>query len=223
MAIVIAYARVPQGAARHGVVGLDEQCLALLEWAKRRRHRILSMVTEDVPSGPLDERKGLADVMLGLKVDHVTGLVVHQLACLDEDLVTQEQLRAEVQSLRARLFSVDPRERDQLLRTPADPYRRTVRQILSRAAANEQALAALRASSTRAAAGAPPYGYRSEDGDFVPEPSEQETLSRIAELRAKGATLREIAQTLEKEGRQPRRSDRWHPESLRRIAERLET
>lgn len=223
MPIVIAYARVPQRASLKGVASLDAQCRAMIEWAKRRRYRLLSVVTEEISSAPLDQRKGLAEAMLGLRETDATGLVVHQLTCLDEDLVVQEQLLAEFQSLGARLFSVDPLDRHQLLRTPPDPSRRAVRHILSLAAANEHALMALRANSTRTATGSPPYGYRSENGAFVADPAEQETLNRIAELRGCGATLREIARTLHEEGRQPKRSERWHPESLRRIVERLET
>ena len=70
--------------------------------------------------------------------------------------------------------------------------------------------------------GSPPYGYRIADGSRLPDPAEHAALVRIAELRASGATLREIARELDSNGHKPKRGERWHPESVRRIVERLE-
>ena len=75
---------------------------------------------------------------------------------------------------------------------------------------------------SRPGAGSPPYGYRIADGSLVPDPAEHAALVRIAELRASGATLREIARELDSNGHKPKRGERWHPESVRRIVERLE-
>jgi DNA invertase Pin-like site-specific DNA recombinase len=69
--------------------------------------------------------------------------------------------------------------------------------------------------------GAPAFGYRAEARQLVVEASEQAALARIDELRRTGASLRAIARILSAEGYRPKRSDRWHPESLRRIIGRL--
>jgi DNA invertase Pin-like site-specific DNA recombinase len=69
--------------------------------------------------------------------------------------------------------------------------------------------------------GSPAYGYRAEGRKLAPEPDEQAALRCIAELHAKGASLRGIADALTAGCYRPKRSDRWHPESLRRIVARL--
>jgi hypothetical protein len=72
------------------------------------------------------------------------------------------------------------------------------------------------------AGGAPAFGLRVEAHRLVAEATEQATLERIGELRRAGASLRAIARVLDQEGYRPKRSERWHPESLRRIIARLE-
>jgi hypothetical protein len=61
----------------------------------------------------------------------------------------------------------------------------------------------------------------SRDETIVLCPEEEATVRRISELRREGRSLREIAAVLTSEGYKPKRSDRWHPESLRRIVARL--
>jgi Recombinase len=60
-----------------------------------------------------------------------------------------------------------------------------------------------------------------EDRQLVIDTSEQAALTRIEELWRAGASLRAMARILSAEGYRPKRSDRWHPESLRRIIGRL--
>ena len=150
--------------------------------------------------------------------------MVCQLASLDDDLVVQEQLLAEIRRLGARVYSLRANEATELRRTPADSSRQIVRQVLQTAAGNERSIAAIRSAAQTANGqrhgGSPPFGYRAEDGQLVPDPAEQAALARINELRSEGATLREIARALEAEGHRTKRADRWHPETLRRIAKR---
>jgi DNA invertase Pin-like site-specific DNA recombinase len=68
--------------------------------------------------------------------------------------------------------------------------------------------------------GAPPYGTRAVEGALIPEPTEVQAITRARALRAGGASLRAIGDALAAEGFAPRRSDRWHPETLRRLLER---
>lgn len=65
--------------------------------------------------------------------------------------------------------------------------------------------------------GSPPFGWRAESGELAEDASEQPALHRIRELRAEGRSLRYVARTIEAEGCQPKRSDRWHPETVRKI------
>ena len=71
--------------------------------------------------------------------------------------------------------------------------------------------------------GPPPFGYKAEGRRLVEDPAEQGILKRIGELRAEGRSLRDIAAVLSEEGYRPKRSDTWHPGSLRLIIKRLES
>jgi DNA invertase Pin-like site-specific DNA recombinase len=195
------------------------------DWARTRRHQLAAIVSEAPSAGGLEDRHGLAEALAALHQGLAQGLVVYRLDCLDSALVAQEQLLAEVRATGARVYSLQPDEAAELRRIPADPSRQGVREVLRAAAAIQPQMAALRSRRrrhSRPGAGSPPYGYRIADGSLVPEPAEQAALVRIAELRASGATLREIARELDSNGHKPKRGERWHPESVRRIVERLE-
>jgi hypothetical protein len=47
-------------------------------------------------------------------------------------------------------------------------------------------------------------------------------VDRVVELRGQGRSLRGIAAALEADGHRPRRGERWHPNTLARILERLD-
>jgi len=226
MAVLIAYLRACSGGDGEAPIGVEVQRAAVEDWARTRRHQLAAIVSEDPSAGGLEDRHGLAEALAVLHQGVAQGLVVYRLDSLDSDLVAQEQLLAEVRATGARVYSLQPDEAVELRRIPADPSRQGVREVLRAAAANQPQMAALRSRRHRhsrpGAGGSPPYGYRVADGSLVPEPAEQAALVRIAELRASGATLREIARELDSNGHKPKRGERWHPESVRRIVERLE-
>jgi DNA invertase Pin-like site-specific DNA recombinase len=78
----------------------------------------------------------------------------------------------------------------------------------------------LKASRGGYAYGAPPLGFRSENRALVEDDAETRTVERVRQLHGDGLSLREIADALTAEGRTPKRSERWHPETLRRILAR---
>ncbi len=58
-------------------------------------------------------------------------------------------------------------------------------------------------------AGNVPYGYVASDGKLVENPAERAVLARMRELRASGMSLRDVAETLNAEGRWNRRGTAW--------------
>jgi DNA invertase Pin-like site-specific DNA recombinase len=224
MVTLIAYlnpARNGPGESDHSG-GREDQREAITAWARRRRHQVAVFIEEDEPAG-LAQRPGLASAIGALRDDGVGGLVVTSLSSLSEDLVVQEQLLGEVRRSGAKVYSLEPHDADQLRSVPADPSRILVRQVLKTAAETEPAIAAIRSAARGTTRGSPPYGYRVEDGQLVANPAEQAALMRIAELRAAGASIREITRALEAEGHRAKRAKRWHPETVRRIAQRTQT
>ena len=46
-------------------------------------------------------------------------------------------------------------------------------------------------------------------------------VDRIRELRADGKSLRQIAEVLTGEGLHPKRAERWHPYTVKRVLDRV--
>lgn len=73
------------------------------------------------------------------------------------------------------------------------------------------------------ASGAPAFGFEARDGDLIESQEEQAIVRSIVELRAAGASLREICSTLESEGHRTKRGGtRWTPMSVKRVLDRLQ-
>ena len=67
--------------------------------------------------------------------------------------------------------------------------------------------------------GAEPYGYRlTDDGTLVADEVEQRAIGLVIAHRTAGWSLRKIAAALDAAGIRPRRGNRWHPQTVARIA-----
>jgi site-specific DNA recombinase len=67
--------------------------------------------------------------------------------------------------------------------------------------------------------GGPPYGYKADGGQLVPNIEEQRVVSRMRRWRRDGKSLRYIAERLNSEGVAARKG-RWHPQTVARVLER---
>jgi len=107
-----------------------------------------------------------------------------------------------------------------------DPTKVLIRQIIGAVSQYERAVIRGRMVAGKAAkrekggylGGTVPYGFRLEEGQVVPHEDEQAVVALVGRLRASGASLREIATQLDAQGLRPRDGDRWHPNTIRRIA-----
>jgi DNA invertase Pin-like site-specific DNA recombinase len=231
---VVAYLRVSTDRQAEQGLGLDVQEQAIRKWASAQGYRITAWTRDEGVSGSngLDARVGLLDAVAMVRDGQAAGIVVYRLDRLARDLVLQEQLLAEVRGLGGEVFTTSAAEASFLTDDPDDPSRKMIRQVLGAVAEYERAMIRLRMRSGQArkrerggyAGGAPPFGYRAEGRELVPDDEEQAILARIRELRGEGASLRQIAATLTAEGFRPKRSrsGTWHPGSLALIVDRLE-
>jgi DNA invertase Pin-like site-specific DNA recombinase len=210
--------------------GLDAQRKAIRAWAKANGHRIVHWCADEGRSGALDvsERAGLACAVEAVKSGASRGVVVARLDRLARSLTVQEGILAVLWRNGGSVFTADTGE----LRPddPDDPMRTAVRQVVGVFAQLDRAMVVKRlrdgrtakASTGRKAVGAYAYGYRGHgkgrERDATPEPTEQEAVRMIVELRRSGKSYREIVAALEAEGHRPRRADRWSPMSVRNIA-----
>lgn len=228
---VVGYRRVSTDRQAERGFGLPVQDRQIRDWCKANGHRLVEVYTDEGQSGSngLETRAALGEALLALRHKRAAGLVVPRLDRLARDLIVQEQLLAEIRRMGATVFSCSAAEASFLEDDPDDPSRKMIRQILGAVSEYERAMVVLRMRRGRArkaeqggyAYGAPPLGTRSVERALVPDESEAVTVARIRELHHAGASLRQIAATLTSEGRQPRRSDRWHPQTLARVIARL--
>lgn len=104
-------------------------------------------------------------------------------------------------------------------------HHRQPAKVLGAVAEHERSMIALRLRSSPKrgakdggyAYGTPLFGFRVDDGELVPDEGERETLDRARELREAGASIREIAATLNEEDRSTKRGARWHPTTVARV------
>jgi DNA invertase Pin-like site-specific DNA recombinase len=228
---VVGYIRVSTDKQAERGLGLDVQERSIRSWCKAGGHRLVCVHRDAGVSGSngLADRVGLADALELVRDGKAQGVIVLRLDRLARDLIVQEQVLAEVRRLGGETFSTSAAESGYLTDDPDDPARRLIRQVLGAVSEYERSMVALRLRSGRRrkadrggfAYGSPHYGTRAEGGELVPDEQEQAALALIRELYGQGESLRAIADALDAAGHRPKRSERWHPESLRRIVARL--
>lgn len=226
---LIGYARVStRGQVIHGT-SLPGQKKAIRKWCKDGGHRLLDICEDGAVSGTkaLHEREGMYCALEVIRDKRADGIVLQNLDRFARELTVQEGALAAIWGHGGRVFCYESGE---VLRDdPDDPMRTAMRQMQGVFAQLERALVVKRLRTGRLrkaeaggyAVGGPRYGHRAEGRALVPDAGEQATLDRIRELHTADASLRQIAATLTAEGYRPKRSDRWHPETLKRIIARL--
>lgn len=208
--------------------GPNGQESACRGWAGGHGHRVAAVCRDDAAA--LVDREGLADALDAVRSHAVSGIVVARLDRLDDDLVVQEQLLAEIRRLGGEAFSAAAGEAD-LRALAGDPHRQLVREVLERAGEYGRAMTTLRLRRGRrrkaeqggyAGDGSPPYGLRAQDRQLVVDDREAAALERIGRLHAEGMSLRAMIEVLDDEGHAPKRGGRWHPQTLARVVARLD-
>ena len=228
---VVAYMRVSTEKQVVEGLGLDVQREAIRKWASGNGNRIVGEFRDEGISGSngLETRAGLGDAFEYLKRGKAEGLVVYRLDRLARDLVLQETLLAEIRKMDADLFSTSNVENGYLSDDDSDPSRALIRQVLGAVNQYERKMIRMRmlAGQKRKAKdggyagfGSPPLGQRAEGKELVADPAEQVTVRRIIALRGEGKSLRNIVVTLTEEGHKPKRSSRWHPQTIAKIIQR---
>ena len=221
---VIAYVRVSTAEQVDGF-GLTVQRKAIADYAKVNGLRLLRTVSDEGISGSngLDARKGLAEVLTVVESGQVSGLVVYRLDRLARDLILQETLMTRMRKAGVEVLSVTEPDIDS-----EDGTRVLVRQILGAVSQFERALIRSRMMGGRAAkiasggygGGRPPFGWRAENKELVPEPREQEAIALVRQLADEGLSSRQIAARLQETGHRPKVGVRWSSTQVLRVIQR---
>jgi DNA invertase Pin-like site-specific DNA recombinase len=205
--------------------GLEVQAKAIKDYAKANGLRLVRTLSDEGISGSngLDARKGLAEVLTVVESGQVSGLVVYRLDRLARDLILQETLMTRMHEAGVEVLSVTEPDIDS-----EDGTRVLVRQILGAVSQYERALIRSRMMGGRAAkvasggygGGRPPFGWRAEGKELVPEPREQEAIALVRQLADEGLSSRQIAARLEEAGHRPKVGEQWSSVQVLRILRR---
>jgi DNA invertase Pin-like site-specific DNA recombinase len=224
---LVGYLRVSSESQLDGL-GLEVQREGISRWATANGHEVVAWYTDAGVSGSngVEGRHGLYLALNAIAEGVGEGLVVYRLDRLARQLGVQESTLAMVWKLSAHVFSVDGGE---VLRDdPDDPTRTALRQMIGVFAQLERGMivarlrAGRRAKADRggyAGGGPPPFGWAAVEGELAEVPGEQATITRMRELAA-AMTLKQVAATLNTEGRPAKRGGRWHTEQVRRVLHR---
>jgi DNA invertase Pin-like site-specific DNA recombinase len=211
-------------------VSTDEQALgpeaqreALNAWCEAHDCRLCATFEDIGVSGgtPVEKRPGL-NLALDALSEHGAGvLLVAKRDRLARDVVVGAVAERLAERLGARILSADGTGNGdgpeaQLMRHLIDCFASYERALIG--ARTKAALRVKKAKGQRV--GAIPYGYRlAKDGqNLEPDPVEQKVVKLVRRLRAKGKSLRAIAETLTRRGFKTRTGGYWHVQTVSNIA-----
>lgn len=221
----IAYVRVSTDGQAESGNGLDAQRAAILSWAERNGDPVAAIYEDAGVSGAaaLDKRPGLLSAIAELHRGDI--LVVAKRDRLSRgDVVALAMIEASVARKGARIVSVagegtaGDEPSDLLMRRLVDAFAEYERRII--AGRTRSALAAKRKRGERV--GSIPFGFDlGDDGkSLITNPAEQSAIALMTELRARGASLRRIADELDARGIKPKGGKSWSFLSVRAILAR---
>ncbi len=205
-------------------LGPEAQRAALARWCKGNGVELVTVFDDHGVSGgaELDKRPGLLAALDAVKAQGAGLLVVAKRDRLARDVVVAAMVERLAERAGARVLAADGTGNQegpegQLMRGIVDVFAQYERALIR--SRTRAALAVKRGRGERV--GAIPIGKRlANDGTHLDaDAREAEAVSRIVSLRHAGASIRQIAATLNEE-HVPARGDRWHPTSVARVLRR---
>ena len=226
MGKAIGYCRVSSlGQAQDGKDGLPRQRAAIRAYCAAKKLDLVEIHEDAGVSGtvPLEGREGLSTALQRCTELGVAMLVVEKADRLGRDLIVSEMAVRAFAEAGVAIVTADTGQ--DLTDADSDPSRKLIRQVLNAVAEYERSalVAKLRAARERkkrnGGHGVGCYRF----GQHPERPDEAVTLVRIQELRRarsarRRATLREVADTLNSEGRPSRTGRAWTPAMVRDLA-----
>jgi DNA invertase Pin-like site-specific DNA recombinase len=205
--------------------GLDIQRRAIRDYCKASGLQLVDIVADEGLSGSngLDNREGLATLLARIERHEASVLVVYRLDRLARKLYVQLTVIERLEKANARVVSVSEPDVD-----GPDELRELIRNILGSVAGYERAVIRGRMMAGRDAkvasggygGGRPPFGWRAENKELVPEPREQEVIALVRQLAEEGLSSRQIATRLEEAGHRPKVGAHWSSVQVLRIIQR---
>lgn len=219
---IVAYLRCSTTEQASDGMSLDAQEARVRAWAEAVGAEVVEVVTDAGVSGTkaLAARGGGAKVaaLLEARKPAADAVAVLRLDRLGRDAAETLTLLRRFRTSRVGLVSVADRL------DLATPQGRAMAGVTAVFAELERALIAQRTTDALTelrAQGRPwnhaPFGWVARDGRLVADPTEQDTLARITELRAAGTSYAKVAAILDAEGRPTKRGGNWQAMSVRSV------
>ncbi|MFD7676576.1 recombinase family protein [Streptomyces anulatus] len=205
--------------------GLEDQEQIVRRWIRQNNHKLVKLFVEKAVSGTVagEERPEVAAALSWIEDKKAVGLVAPNLDRLARELVVQEAaLGPDLEARRTRVHGRQGRLPDD----PEDPMRTAMRQMMGVFAQLDRSMTVaklrrgrrIKGEQGKYAYGAPPYGWQAHKKELTEEEMEQAGRARARQLRdEEELSFRGIAAALEAEGLSPKRGERWHPETVRRM------
>jgi site-specific DNA recombinase len=219
---VIGYTRVSTLEQATEGMSLDAQASRIRAWSDATAADVVEIIRDEGVSGTkllahrpggkrvadlLDARRPEADAVVVVRMDRLGRDAAEQLALL-------KRFRAGKVGLVAIAQHIDL----------ATPHGRAMAQIGAVFAELERSLIAERTTEALTelrqqglAWNHAPFGWDAVDGHLVTNPDEQDSLTRIRELRAAGVSYHRVAASLDSEGRPTKRGGPWRAASVRAV------
>ena len=199
--------------------GFPRQRATCAAYAKRNKIEVVREFCEMGVSGTKDafDREALTDLFVAIKSNGVRLVLVERADRLARDLMISEILLGEFRKIGVKVISAECGT--ELTVEDNDPTKKLIRQVLGAISEWEKSCVVqkLRAARMRIrktdgrCEGRKPYGYIE---------NEKNLLSRIQDMKKSGVTIAAIAEKLNAEGIQARKSSKWHPTTIQRILAR---
>jgi DNA invertase Pin-like site-specific DNA recombinase len=198
--------------------GIVRQKATITQYADRNGIRIVKWFVDSITGRKeLENRPALQALMIALHSNGTRLVIIEKLDRLARDLMIQESIFADFQRNGFEICSVAEPDL-----CSNDPTRKLLRQMMGAFSEYERTMIVqkLLGARQRARANNPAYQEgRKPYGDRLGEP---QIIARIMDLRGKGRTIRDIADTLNAEGCKPRSGEKWWPASVRNVILRAE-
>jgi DNA invertase Pin-like site-specific DNA recombinase len=203
-------------------MSLDAQESRIRAWCDAQEAELVEIIRDEGVSGTklLGERPGGRRVahLLESRRPSADAVVVVRMDRLGRDAAEQIALLKRFRSGKVGLVAIAQQI------DLATPHGRAMAQIgavfneLERALIAERTTEALSELRSQGRAwNHAPFGWNTVDGHLEENPTEQETLARIAELREAGLGYLKIAQTMNAEQRATKRGGAWQAASVRAV------
>ena len=221
----LGYVRVSTDEQAANGYGLDVQRAAIRTYCKEHGFVLVDILSDEGISGSngLDSREGLAEVLARIERHEASILVVYRFDRLARALLVQLTVTDRLGKVGAQVVSTSEPDID-----GPDELRELIRNILGSVAGYERAVIRGRMMAGKAqkvanggyGGGRPPFGWRAEGKELVPDKQEQEVVAFMRKLADEGLSSRQIAARLDGAGHRPKEGERWSSVQVLRVLRR---